>query len=106
MPLINRPLLHRDLSALSRSLGVSLNARLTPQLRAGLAILRVDLTRELSRACSQLEESSDAELAAVIDALGRELGALRGAREPLDAAYLEAHPEIAGALAAILGRLL
>ncbi len=103
MSQIDRPLLQRDLEALPRLLAPSLHGALPKPLR--MMVSQEVLTRELSQACLRLAESSDDDLALLIDALGNELGALRGLREPIGAAYLEAHPTLPGALDRTVRRL-
>ncbi len=106
-PVLDRSLLNRDLLALSRLLVTALTpwaARLPFPLNR--MVSPEVLTREISAACSRLLASPDAELAVLIDAAGRELGALRGALAAIDEAYLEAHPEVSAAAYAVAGRLL
>jgi hypothetical protein len=100
---VDRPLLRRDLGVLPRLLAASLHSALPTPLK--LMVSREVLTRELSQACSRLEESSDADLAALIDALGQELGALRGARQAIDGVYVAAHPGLPAALDRVVRRL-
>lgn len=103
MPLIDRPLLSRDLEALPGLLAGSLHSALPGPLK--LMVSREVLTRELSQACSRLWGSPDADLAGLIDALALELGAIRGFLPPLDRAYLDAHPGLAEALDRTVRRL-
>ena len=103
MPPINRPLLKRDAEALPRLLAASLHSALPMPLRVALS--RAALTQQLSAAFSRIAESPDADLVALIDALGVELGAIRGARAPIDGEYLRVHPELAGALDRTVARL-
>jgi hypothetical protein len=103
VPPIDRNLLQRDLRLLPSLLAGSLHNALPMPLR--MAVSREVLTQQLSGACSRLAGSPDADLVALIDALGQELGAIRGARAPLDASYVDAHPGLAAALDRTVKRL-
>jgi len=103
MPLIDRPLLRRDLTLLPEILASSLHAAMPLPLR--MAVSQAALTSQLSAACSRLAESPDADLVPLIDALGKELGAIRMARAPIDQAYLEAVPGLREALNRTIRRL-
>ena len=99
---IDRRLLKRDLDRVAKLL----TEGLTPKLAALPFPLNrlarpVALNSMLSRACSVLASAPDDELVPVIDALGRELGAIRGQLAPLE----EPQPELAEAAGRLIERL-
>lgn len=109
MPPIDRPLMTRDLEALSELIGSEIQTRLDAlasaslpiplpfgrsiDLPLGLILQRLPLgspRQRISDVLGSLLALDDADLAAILDLVGQQLGAWRGSLPPVEPAQLEA----------------
>jgi hypothetical protein len=82
---IDRTLLNRDLAVAARLIEALLSEHLkTIPFPLSLAVQRVDLHQAILSVSAGLASSPDADLAMMLDALGREFGAIRGELGPLE----------------------
>lgn len=96
-PTIDRPLLARDLDRLGQLIGSEIEARLASLGRSspviGLLLTRLPLGSPRAKTCAALAsllELDDADLAAILDLVGQQLGAWRGALDPVSADQVNA----------------